>query len=254
VLAALQILDATRARLRGSAHGRLLVEMALVRIARLENLHDLGDLIARLTALEAGLPPPAGPAMTGGPGSLGGKKKSTSPAPASAPEKLSSLPATGTQSQGVDGTTLDLEQVRKLWPDLIKKVGVRIALPLSRMDLSTLACAGDHLLVIRVGSGYNWMVDQRDEPEVRQRIEKELGKLLGQPVTVRIEFSDDDDSSGGSQPGSRAPLSPPARPGDLNGDPMVQKVVQLFEARPVHLEVERGQEVAEEENNHEDAP
>ena len=55
VLAALQILAEARGRLRGSPHGRLLVELALVRVARLENLGELGDLIARLAALEAGL-------------------------------------------------------------------------------------------------------------------------------------------------------------------------------------------------------
>ena len=79
VLAALQILDATRARLRGSPHGRLLVEMALVRIARLENLNEISDLVARLAALEAGLPPPAAHPGTGG--GRRGKKKADAPPP-----------------------------------------------------------------------------------------------------------------------------------------------------------------------------
>ena len=38
ILAALQILAECRARMRGSLHGRMLVELALVRVARLENL------------------------------------------------------------------------------------------------------------------------------------------------------------------------------------------------------------------------
>ena len=38
ILAALQILSECRARMRGSLHGRLLVELALVRVARLEDL------------------------------------------------------------------------------------------------------------------------------------------------------------------------------------------------------------------------
>ena len=41
ILAALQILSECRSRMRGSLHGRLLVELALVRIARLEDLTDL---------------------------------------------------------------------------------------------------------------------------------------------------------------------------------------------------------------------
>src|SRR5262249_10635620 len=61
ILAALQIMAEARGRMRGSPHGRLLVELALVRVARLENLGSIGDLIARLSALEAGTPAPAAP-------------------------------------------------------------------------------------------------------------------------------------------------------------------------------------------------
>ena len=41
IVAALQILAEARGRLRGSPHGRLLVELALVRVARLENLDEI---------------------------------------------------------------------------------------------------------------------------------------------------------------------------------------------------------------------
>src|SRR5207244_3054305 len=51
VLAAAQILDQARGRLRGSAHGRLIIEVALLRVARLENLTELSDLVAGLSAL-----------------------------------------------------------------------------------------------------------------------------------------------------------------------------------------------------------
>ena len=54
MLAALQILAEHRTRLRGSLHGRLLVEMALVRVAKLEDLATLETLVERLTALESG--------------------------------------------------------------------------------------------------------------------------------------------------------------------------------------------------------
>ncbi len=57
ILASLQILSECRARMRGSLHGRLLVELALVRIARLEDLTDLGTLVERLTSLESGVGP-----------------------------------------------------------------------------------------------------------------------------------------------------------------------------------------------------
>jgi DNA polymerase-3 subunit gamma/tau len=237
ILAALQILDMTRARLRGSPHGRLLVEMGLVRVARLENLHELGDLIARLTAMEAGLPPTPGAAL----GSGAGKKK---------PSATLSDPAAATTIGGheTDGAGHLLERIRQLWPELIKRVGVRIGVPLSRLNPASFVLAAPDALVIRVAAGYNWVVDECDGAEPRGRIEKELRKLLDQPITVRFERFEE---PGGEAPGpdrdrgpaSNPATSPPAAPGarragSVEGDPMVQKVVQLFEARPVHMEVE----------------
>ena len=70
ILAAMQILAEHRTRLRGSLHGRLLVEMALVRVARLEDLTALDTLVERLSALESGAP--AARRVEAGPG----KKKS----------------------------------------------------------------------------------------------------------------------------------------------------------------------------------
>ena len=52
VLATLQILSETRARLRGSPHGRILIELALCRVARLEDFMELGSLVEKLAAIE----------------------------------------------------------------------------------------------------------------------------------------------------------------------------------------------------------
>ncbi|WP_435006455.1 DNA polymerase III subunit gamma/tau [Tundrisphaera lichenicola] len=54
LLAALQILAEARGRLRGSSHGRTLVEIALMRVALLDNLGEISDVISRLAALESG--------------------------------------------------------------------------------------------------------------------------------------------------------------------------------------------------------
>ncbi len=57
LMASVQILGECRARMRGSVYGRLLLEVALVRIARLEELTSLSELVERLAALESGTPP-----------------------------------------------------------------------------------------------------------------------------------------------------------------------------------------------------
>ena len=69
LLAALQILaEQYRGRLRGSPHGRTLVEIAILRVARLDNLAELGEVVARLAALESGAPPVRRPKKKSGSG------------------------------------------------------------------------------------------------------------------------------------------------------------------------------------------
>ena len=56
ILAAQQILAECRGKLRGSPFSRLLVEVALARVARLESMTELSEVIARLTAIESDSP------------------------------------------------------------------------------------------------------------------------------------------------------------------------------------------------------
>ena len=235
ILAALQIAAETRGKLRGSPHGRILVELALVRVARLENLSDLGELIARLAALESGAVPPTSVNHA----ALSAiKKKLTSPEPAvpashqdSASGSAPPGPPWATRSPADDGPPLSLEAARQAWPEVVKLVGLRFGKGLGLVAPS--AISGPNLLVIEVPPRYNWVVDECESVEARARIEQALQRLLHRPVLVRF------DRSAEAEPReSPAQAATPGRRGDPAGDPMVQKVVELFEARPLHLEYE----------------
>jgi len=236
ILAALQIGAEARGKLRGSLHGRILVELSLVRIARLENLSELGELIARLAALESGAAPPAS-ANQAAPSAV--KKKLTPPEPAvpashqdSASGSAPPGPSRATRSPADDGPPLlSLEAARQAWPEVVKLVGLKIGKGLCLVAPS--AISGPNLLVIEVPPRYNWVVDECETAEARARIEHALQSLLHRPVSVRF------DRSAEAEPrASPAQAATPNRRGDLAGDPMVQKVVELFEARPLHLEYE----------------
>lgn len=62
ILAALQILADTKGRMRGAPYGRVLVELALVRISMLEHLDEIGSLIQQLRGGVAAGGPPNRPA------------------------------------------------------------------------------------------------------------------------------------------------------------------------------------------------
>ena len=89
LLAAMQIIDHALGRMRYSSQGRTLAELALVRVARLENLMGLADLLelarsGELPALDTALPATTQPATTqpGDGAPAGAKKKSVEPSAA----------------------------------------------------------------------------------------------------------------------------------------------------------------------------
>ena len=239
ILGALQILAEARARLRGSAQGRLLVELALVRVARLENLSEMGTLIARLAALESGGPLPAEGTVK--------KKYEPQPQPAApaTPESESGEVATEAGHDRNDKTPLpapavvelpplELKEVVQVWPALIRKLGTRLGFQLTRAE-AFLAISGPTILAIRLPASYNDIAEECDTSQARPRIERALQALLGRPVNIQFERSVGEakiSSPGGST--REPPLK--SRDDELEGDPMVRKVVELFEARRLHLE------------------
>ena len=223
----MQIVAEARGKLRGSQHGRHLVELALVRVARLENLSELGELLARLAALEAGT---ASPATTNHGAPAPGKKKLAAAEPKpSGPSARG--PMTSASARDDETPPLELDVVRQIWPELVKLVGLKLGKGLGLV--APLAILGPNLLVIEVPARYNWIADECGTPEARAKIEQILHSLLHRSISVRFERSNE---VAPREPS--APPSTPARRDDLAGDSMIQKVVELFEARPLHLEYE----------------
>jgi DNA polymerase III subunit gamma/tau len=240
ILAALQILAEARGRLRGSPHGRLIVELALARVARLENMRDLGEIIARLAALETGSspspgsggdlkkksPPPETPVTVAPPASPPARATPKEAPPAAAPQKPPAAPL----------APLALETIREVWPGFVKKLGLRLGVPLMPYAdklSSYLAISGPDVLAIRVPTGYNHVSEACGTPEALAKIEHALQSLLRRPIKVRFDPCDGESASDAPVVGAPSP-----RPKDelLESDPMVRKVVELFEARRLHTE------------------
>ncbi|AMV37242.1 DNA polymerase III subunit gamma/tau [Planctomyces sp. SH-PL62] len=271
ILAALQILAEARARMRGVSHGRLLAELAFVRIARLENLDELGEVVQRLKALESGSSPSPRPSAASAKtrlsqadsaASLGtgiGKPSNfvapveplraapplDSPAaphrpsgPRSQPRRpeddspggLERKPAAEPGRRAEEPPPLDLEVIEKIWPDLLKKVGPSLSWRLSQAQPIGVDEPG--VLVIAAKPGYNSVADPCGTDEARSRIAECLQWLLQRPLKVRYESS-----QVGEAPAD-APESGPRRLEQLMSDPLIQKVVELFEARVSHFEPE----------------
>jgi DNA polymerase III subunit gamma/tau len=301
ILAASQIFAECRARMRGSLHGRLLVELALVRVARLEDLTQLGTLVERLAALEAGTPgvrrpeggvksriqalaesvsataepgpppqealPPSSADRPVTPSSVLRDSKAFPAAPPDAPRvvedprpsvpiALSVVPevsetmalteaeptsttATATllepepapSSPREESSVLDLAAARKVWPDVVKKVGAGLGWRLSQVEPTALA--SPDVLVIAAKPGYNAVADECGTADSLAKIAQAFQRLTHQSVTVKYESSSEDEGLAADA------RTPDARRADiLASDPMIQKIIELFEARSLVFEYE----------------
>jgi DNA polymerase-3 subunit gamma/tau len=287
--------------MRGVSHGRLLAEVALIRVARLEALTDLSHLVDRLAALETGAPlpreksaqsvkkkpspidlapesePPGAKAVesvaivsttrdsqdslvalpaarsvglemeetereSADPAQpMAGLVKALAETQPIAPSRAESSPETMTPAgrDAVSASTrhahrdepaaLELSRVRQVWEELVKKVGPDLGWRLTQAE--AIGVEGPDVLVIAAKPGYNSVADLCGSDEAREKIELCLQRLLHHHVTVRYEQSSEEVPADGA--GIAADSRRPER---LAADPMIQKVVELFEARPLHLD------------------
>jgi DNA polymerase-3 subunit gamma/tau len=231
VLAAQQILAEARNRMRGSPHGRILVELALLRVARLENLADLGDLVARLGSLPAGNHARSSQAQTPAPAPLPQNRRAPA-ARANGPEAShASRPAS--QPGSSEPRDVDLNAALTAWPAIISKMGVRYGAALSQVRPT--AIEAPNVLVIELAERYNSVADECGSAEAQAKIVSALEAVLGRPMTFRFDRVRTNVEP--AKPTAPAPNSSSDRD-ELGGDPLVQKVVELFEARRVHVDTD----------------
>lgn len=216
ILTAQQVLAEARAKLRGSPYGRLLVELALVRVARLEVMTELSEVIARLAALETDGPPTT----------VAEKKKPLILEPASAEHGSDESPPLD------EAPAWEIASICRVWPAWTAGLDADFASKLGLLTPTSIEGTGQ--LVILVDRAYNWVADACNTLEVRSRIDSKLAHWLSRPITVRFD---------------RHPEGPPiptrtsvalARDVSVSDDPMIKQIVELFEARAVRVEVEDG--------------
>jgi DNA polymerase-3 subunit gamma/tau len=170
ILAGLDVLANTRARLQRSAHGRTLIEMALVRLCRLGDLISLAELRQWVVQAPAATAPrPSGNSV---PPPEAVKKKG--PAAAAEPGADAAV--------GLTAQTLPL-----LWPDIVRSVGTMMGAELAKANLP--AIFGPNTLVLSFPVEYNAARDFCQEPARITRIEEAIRKRTGQRWLLRVEAS-----------------------------------------------------------------
>jgi DNA polymerase-3 subunit gamma/tau len=140
-----------------------------------------------------------------------------------------------------DGATapLNLDEIHKAWPELIRKVGPGLGWRLSQAE--PIACDGLDSLVIGAKPGYNTVADPCGSADALRKIEQSLQRMFRRTIRVRYDASlggavHSPGTGSGSGPGPGG--AEPRRSDLAAADPLIKKVVELFEARPLHMEYE----------------
>jgi DNA polymerase-3 subunit gamma/tau len=250
ILNGLDVLSSTRARLRGTNHPRVLVELAVVRLARLEELVNVGGLVDMLNSGSApsrpggppqvrpGLPgaesPGAGPIPDPGLRSASGGLSPGNPDAAAATKPASGAAPTESQLGG---------SVVSLWPEVLKAVGPMLG---GSLEKATLAIRGPKSLVLSFAREYNREQEHCQDSARLSRIEEAVRKVTGQVWAVRIEASGNAAAAPAQATAiGKSPSRYRRQRAEALQEPLVKRAAELFGAQIVHMDDDFGTGSAE---------
>jgi DNA polymerase-3 subunit gamma/tau len=240
VLAIMQIIDQTLARLRYSTHRRTLAELALVRICKLEDLDSLSSLLGQLrhdgtnaTIASAPKPPPArsttsvrASSITPEPPDDSRKKK---PDVAAESAEISSQAV----SSPANSTPLTPETASQVWKQVLSRLTDMIADHAGFCE--RVAIPAPNRLVVSFRAKYTACKTYCERPDQTAKIERVLGELTGKPVRVEFELLDDASTEADGDSPQRF-VSQRERIIEKSQHPLVRRVCEVFDAHPVKVE------------------
>jgi DNA polymerase-3 subunit gamma/tau len=182
ILAGLDVLDTTKARLRVSSHPRVLIEMVLIRLGRLDDLVSLTQLAQWLDQVPGGSArTEAGKATTARSESAAGRQ--AIPAGNEALKKKL-IPDEDSKGSRVR-FPLSAESLPALWQEILQRTGPLLARELSKAEAP--AISGPNTLVLRFPIDYNAAREYIEQPGTVARIESLLEALTGAKCNLRVD-------------------------------------------------------------------
>jgi DNA polymerase-3 subunit gamma/tau len=255
ILAALQILAEAKGRMKGVTYGRALSELALVRMASLEDLDSLPQLIeqvrsgsplpaampARLIAPEKKNDSAGVNAVDGGRSTVDGRPQTTaaSEKPSRvAPEPAASSPPDDSPPSTIHHppSTIPLEPGSEaaILSALQSRLGDMLGSYVK--NVRRLAIAGPNRLVLSFPSGYDQAKQYCERPDQLSRLAILAGEIVGRQVSIALQI--DEVLAGEPAPKPMAPRSvAPTSRADPSKDPFLQHVKSVFGANIVKQDV-----------------
>jgi DNA polymerase-3 subunit gamma/tau len=200
----IQLVLEARRRVREGANPRIVLEVALVKMARSADLVTLAEAFKGAPAAEAA--PPSRPAAM---------PAAARPGPDEAP-----LPAEPAAPPAFGGTPTNAEEAQAAWPRVVAAVKEKSVLAGTLLGEGRVArFAGDEIHFHLPSKFNKFHLDQLESAKNRGAIEAAAQTVFGKKVAVRISI----EAAGGGEP---APKKAP--PADTAADPGVKKILETF--------------------------
>ena len=243
LLAVVQILEQTLARMRLSVHGRTLVETSVVRICKLEDLDELATLIASLReggAVLTATPTPqsVAPKKNVAPATDRSESPSvpTSPLLPQSPPAPSSAPTTSQPPAPGPPIPLTDASASAIWKEVIDRLTSENELVADQAALfECLATSAPNTLVVSFPAKYNSCKSFCEQPLQRAKLEKTLAEVAGQTVRLALELIETDPAQPSSSPPGRTP-SRRERHAEVAARPFVRRAMELFDAADFRID------------------
>ncbi|QDU31490.1 DNA polymerase III subunit tau [Anatilimnocola aggregata] len=256
VLAAAQVLDQALVRMKQSTQTRTLVELALVRIANLQQLQSLPALIAQLqsggpislpTAPAVARPAqslapvardsqPSGPPMNQARPTPAPQPPVPPPQPAVDQKKTTDVaePLNDEPAAPQDEVPWDDQMALSAWRQVLSQIQDMTSDYASRAE--SVATSGPNQLVARFRKAYTHAKETCERPERRQRLEQGLTELMGRPIRVEFQLLPDEPQTVVAAP--RPPqtaIRRRQRIREVERNLLVQQAIVSFEAEIVNV-------------------
>ncbi|NOZ41322.1 MAG: DNA polymerase III subunit gamma/tau [Planctomycetes bacterium] len=248
LLAIVQILDQTAARMRVSTHTRTLAEMAIVRICHLEDLDELSALVSQLKSggdattaptrkatptrrtapVKKNVTPKPSPAKISAPP----QAEASSPTDV-APSKVEddtarAEPSNSTAAVAAAKTPLSADNVEEIWKQVLNSLSGMVMDHAAEADKISIDDKGQ--LTISFSEGFHRDICER--PANRSRLDQALEEVCG--TKVGFTFRTHQRTDAAVKPVTRAP-SKRQQQAEISTQPFVQRAMELFDGDPSRL-------------------
>ena len=258
ILAALQILIEAKNRMKGAGYGRVLLELALVRISTLDQLDRLAELVGEIRqgksspATAASAPratqshsKPALPARPAETGLDTGRTTQRSTAVENNPEMTAIQPVAGTlttEEEPPETTVVprvaipfEIGRESEIWTQVVSELSDMAKA--NAKNVSRTAISGPNGLVLSFPRSYHLSKQYFERsPEQMGKIERALERVVGRAIRVDLALDENAVPRASEQDSAAQRPERERTPGNAEKDPLVQRAVVVFGASVVRVE------------------